>query len=765
MKFFIFLLLVTYTNLSLALGLGEIDLKSNLGEPLLASVNLTDAESTPDITCFSISDISDSSAFRKASVSLKQTNGNYLLTITTKNVITEPIVNLRISVQCEPQINRDYLLLLDPVAFAAAETSLIPNDQNTAVSPINNSVQNKQQASKTASVIAENAGENAITAQQPTKVVKKKKRKKEVHAVQSVNQKLAEAYTGKQQSALNNQSTSADKITSQPIEKPTSTDKPYLIISGGNPATNNNTATPSLSLRLETQIDLARIEPADTPLNASDTLDEVTVMTNRLAHLEKQLVSLQTRNTQLLADVEKAKQAGPDWLQLLLIGLALLATLAVAEWLRRKILSIRASKEAAWFDAGAEALTSNEDAISAGQSVNRFDTSTFADSSTDETSFKNLSGQNSGFSNSATFAVQEKDDSSSVIDHADVFIEHGRPTLAIQLLQNHLNDLPTESPAVWLKLLKLLAKHGTEAEYDVAVVECNKHYNIKVRSFAEAAIDDISSIEDHPDIVTRLEGAWGSQYAVGFLNDLIYNKRSQPREGFEHNTFEELFFLKQIAELLQLSNHSISDYSSSPSTLYQTDSIKPSVASSALNQEAFADIKPLNKTEKFSAAILSNTLSGTSNAQNERAVEFEAAKKFADLSLDSPPDPSYEVSMLFDIEETESPQQSPDDLDSNQAPEIPTLHIDEKFTADEIDFLIPAENTAADLTVDTNFLYEEIILDTGGHIEGVAPEQKPQLDKPDAKPIEKVKSSKPTAEKTASNLIEWDLPKLDLDKK
>ncbi len=760
MKFFIFLLLVAYTNLSLALGLGEIDLKSNLGEPLLASVNLTDAESTPDISCFSISDISESSAFKKASVTLKQTNGNYLLTITTKSVITEPIVNLRISVQCEPQINRDYLLLLDPVAFATAETGLITNHQSTTVSPINNSVLNKQQASRTANVIAENAGENANTAQQPTKVVKKKKRKKEINAAQSANQKLVEAYTGKQQPALNNQPTSADKITSQPIEKPTSTDKPYLIISGGNSATNNNTATPSLSLRLETQIDLARIEPADTPLSTSDTLDEVTVMTNRLAHLEKQLVSLQTHNTQLLADVEKAKHAGPDWLQLLLIGLALLVTLAGAEWLRRKILNIRASKEAAWFDAGTEAFTSDEDAFSAEHSVNRFETTAFADSSTDETSFNNLPAQNGGFSNAATFAAQEKDDSGNVIDHADVFIEHGRPTLAIQLLQNHLSDLPTESPAVWLKLLKLLAKSGTEAEYDDAVIECNKYYNIKVRSFAEAALDDISSIEDHPEIVTRLEGVWGSQYAVGFLNDLIYNKRSQPRDGFEHNTFEELFFLKQIAEILELSNQPNADGTTSMQTLYQTAAIKHDLEKPALTPKLFANVKPVNKTEEFSAAILNNNFSSSTNSQNDRTVEFEAAKKIAALSLDNPPDPSYEVSMLFDTEDMQNTQYS----DTEQAPDLPMLHVDEAFQADEIDFSIPPEKNTSELTLDTNFLNEEIILKTEENIEDVTQEQMLQLDNPDVKPQTKSKTSKQADAKTTSNLIEWDLPKLDIDK-
>ncbi|HYN54569.1 MAG TPA: hypothetical protein VES38_07690 [Methylotenera sp.] len=760
MKFFIFLLFFAYTNLSLALGLGEIDLKSNLGEPLLAHVNVTDIDSPPDASCFSVSDVSDPSAFTKASILLKQTNGNYLLTITTKNVISEPIVNLRISLHCDPQINRDYLLLLDPVATATVESRAISDNQNMIVNPINNSAQNKHQASKSAPEIIENS-----TPVPPVKTIKKKKSNKRTSVAQSANQKLAEAYTGKQQLSVNSKSspTSADKTVHQPAEKPASTDKPFLIISGGNSAANENAASPGLSLRLETQIDLARVEPATTPLSATEALDEVTMVTNRLAHLEKQLVSLQTRNTQLLAEVEKAKNAGPNWSKIILIALGILAALAAVEWLRRRILSLRASKEAAWFDAGAKTFTSEKDAISTNNSVNRFEVSSFADSSTDETSFNNLFTQNSGFSNTDSFAEHQKDDSGSVIDHADVFIEHDRPTLAIQLLQNHLSDLPKESPAVWLKLLKLLAINGTEAEYDDAVIECNKHYNIKVRSFAEAALDDISSIEDHPEIVTRLEGAWGSQYAVGFLKDLIYNKRSQPREGFEHNTFEELFFLKQIAEILQLSTQS-----NNSSTSYSSNADKPTLEKSIPKPKSLTDVDTLNDAEIFNAATSGerNRSSGNANSVNKQAKEFEAAKKIAATSLDSPPDPSYEVNMLFETDEVlnNPPTSTPSDVDSNLAPEIPILHIDEKFNADEIEFLIPAENIATDLTLDANFLNEEIILETEGNVEDVTFEQKLQLDNPEAKSKAKSKTTKQAAEKTASNLIEWDLPKLDLDK-
>lgn len=756
MKFFIFLLLFAYTNLSVALGLGEIDLKSNLGEPLLANVDITDVDSPPDASCFFVSDVSDTSAFTKASILLKQTNGNYLLTITTKNVISEPIVNLRLSVHCDPQINRDYLLLLDPVAMPTAE-SLSSINQGMSVNAFSNP-QNKLSVVNSASQIKEKNNDKVNIA--PAQISKKRKNpSKKTSKAKSTDQKLAEAYTGKQLTAVGAKSSIPEnKALLPPAEKTAGTDKPYLIISGGTSSANMNSVSPNLSLRLETHIDLTRVEPATTPLSATEALDEVTMVTNRLAHLEKQLVSLQTRNTQLLAEVEKAKNAGPNWSKILLIALGILAALATVEWLRRRILNIRASKEATWFDAGAEALI-DEDVPSANNSINRFEVSTFTDSA------NNLFAQNKGFSNTDSFANHQKDDSGSVIDHADVFIEHGRPALAIQLLQNHLSDLPTESPAVWLKLLKLIAKNGTEAEYDDAVIECNRYYNIKVRSFAEAGLDDFSSIEDHPEIITRMEGIWGSQYAVGYLNDLIYNKRSHPREGFEHNTFEELFFLKQIAEILQLSTQT-----NNSSTLY-SPSTDEHTLKSALKPNSLADADTLND-EIFSAATSGerNRTSGNASSLNKHTKGFEAAKKIAAISLDSPPDPSYEVNMVFENDETLNPTSTYSEVDSSLAPEIPILHIDEKFDAGEIDFSASAENnvaenTADELSMDTNFLNEEIILGNQDDAEEIPSKQDIQQDDTAAIHKEKSKTAKQDASKTSSNLIEWDLPKLDLDKK
>ncbi|MEO7344142.1 MAG: hypothetical protein ABIU85_04830, partial [Methylotenera sp.] len=103
-------------------------------------------------------------------------------------MITEPIVNLRISVHCDPQINRDYLLLLDPIAISTTEGQTSGN-QSMIANPLSNS-QNKQQAAKSPAQIREKTSEYENTPVAPVKTIKKKKPNKRTSNTQSTKQKL-----------------------------------------------------------------------------------------------------------------------------------------------------------------------------------------------------------------------------------------------------------------------------------------------------------------------------------------------------------------------------------------------------------------------------------------------------------------------------------------------------------------------------------------------------------------------------------------------
>lgn len=761
MRFFTFILFLIYTSLSLALGLSDIELKSHLGEKLLAKVNVTDIESMPETSCFSVIDESDVRAFKRASITFKQVNDIHQLVITTNEVITEPIVNLRVSVNCEPNINRDYVLLLDPAPLITIgnEPSNIEDQEKSQSKKLQNHATNHKLADTNISP----ASVQAANEPRPDKPARMHRKAKKISAeTSSVDKKLMEAYTGKPQATppITSTPSTQDKDVAKPVSSQTTTDKPYLVISGGTESTSNDASKPSLSLRLETQIDLARAESDTPPLGAEEAMDEVTVMTNRLAHLEKQIISLQSRNTQLVTEAEKAKNEGfsfatvqSNWLQYLLLTLGLVGALACSEWLRRKVLSKRLDeKQANWFDAEPNSVNSNIHALSTKNDTAIAEPGMFGASNYDPTSSQNHS---MAFANTVEILNNDNDESESILDNAEVFIAHDRPALAIQLLQNYLGDFPTESPAIWLKMLNLLAKEGSASAYDAAVLECRQFFNIKMPSFTDAAISDTSSIEDYPHIVARLEGVWGSPFAVGFLNDLIYNQNSQSREGFERNTFEELFFLKQIAEMLNPPNKSEHQH-----RFYQPDTIKPALEKVALNEAMFAGIKPSDVIETPSDKIStsneadSEALFKTPNAsENEHhdAITAPPSSNIENISYQSVP--SDGADLLLNSEKTLSLNDSLATSKSNLSQPTQALEINDVFHADEIDFSVPTYGIESDSVPEINMLDDETITfathDAGKNID---------LDLFESKPETKTKSKK----QTLANVIEWDLPtKLD----
>lgn len=755
MRFLAFLLL-GYANLSLALGIGEITLKSHLGEPLAASINVIDVEKLPDASCFSVKDNSDIPAFKKASALLKQNSNGYQLNISTHEVISEPIVDLQVSFHCEPNLNREYTLLLDPLSLVDSSNSEISNHPSSSDHLTNdNVIKNVSQKSKATvtneKIIDAEASVNDAYLTPKPKAAKKKKLKKKINAESDIDKKLAEAYTGKNLSTKDNAATQAE-INKTPNNKTNvtkaqrSASKSYLIISGGNVDSSAHGSLPNLALRLETQIDFSRAEET-TPLSATDALDEITVMANRLAHLEKQIVSLQNKNSQLLSDAEKAKEQAKNasllsqqqlhWLRNIFIGLCILVLLAGGEWLRRRTMRQRLDREEAiWFDAKESKSPLDESSIF---SMSEFDGSD--DSLLHDASFSNPSVNSLNSANSLTMTEYANDENENILENADVFIEHGRPALAIQLLQNHLSDFPSESPKIWLRLLSLIAAEGTEAEYDQTASECKHFFNIKMPSFAEANIKDDSSIEDFPHIIARLEGAWGSQYAVGFLNDLIYNQQSQPREGFGRGTFEELFFLKQVAEILS------ANISKEQTSFYTSTAVKPKLDNLAFNEVAFNDTnvsddaKSQNgETEKHAKDISSNMFASS--------LENSAFQNV----------PSYEVDMLTDFD---------DSLNMNHAasqdkPLKDSLFNKQELLNSELTSQLAVSEEPATIKVAEKILQAENIQFPAQEFPSVAENESIfDISEPNAIEINADEDEDALKPIQKSNVIEWDLPKKD----
>jgi hypothetical protein len=346
----------------------------------------------------------------------------------------------------------------------------------------------------------------------------------------------------------------ADTSTSSPTNNATKTSNPRLSISGGATSyANLNRA----ELRLDKELHF-------TPETAAKALapeldiemqDEVTVLNNRMMHLEKQISTLALTNQKLKADnqfkTQQLQEANSfnnklDWLGYILGGGLLLSSITVADkWRRRRQNEQLELAELAW--ASDTEITNNLVADDADDD--------FFEPKTDQIFGSNidLSPENSGDAEVAKeaivpFSVEEFNTDHNVLDHADVFLSHGRVSLAIQLLQNHLLDFPKQSVTIWMFLLDLLAKENLQAVYEQTALECKEHFNIQIADFSNSEGDANQSLESFPRISAGLQQVWGTPAALIYLDDLIYNSRLEIRVGFHKNVIEELLVLKSVAQ-------------------------------------------------------------------------------------------------------------------------------------------------------------------------------------------------------------------------
>ncbi len=528
---------------ALALGLGNVGVNSHLGQPLRASIQVQGASELKNVDCFRV--VNDNSAenqLNNANFKLsKVVDDVAILTVTTNQVLNEPIMNLSIATECEINMRRDYVLLLDPPLTTDAEMGIEANAVNEAVA-------NSDDVANTVASVAAKAPQAIKVAKSSNKTAKST-----INKVAKKDIVLTAGYTDNKP---------AGAVDAEPNNMALNDSKPRLSISGGETSTmpSNNP-----QLRMDRQL---QFTPENAPMPLQNALageiemnDEVTVMNNRMAHLQEQINNLaqtnqtlktenQTQQQQL--EVANSAKNSLDWLGYILGGALLFSGVSIAnKW--------RVRRQERLFEEAQFALTGEHlsplDGLVAGDRFFKFDKAQALNQETEDTKqsldteqmeMDALFAPNSAQQH-APFSVEEFNDEQNILDHADVFLSHGRTSLAIQLLQNHLIEHPKKSVTEWLFLLDLLAKDDMQAMYEQTALECKEHYNIRIAAFSNDQGSSKQHLEDFPRLIAGLEQAWGTPAALVYLDDLIYNSRLETRVGFEKSVLEELLLLKNIA--------------------------------------------------------------------------------------------------------------------------------------------------------------------------------------------------------------------------
>ncbi len=474
-----------------ALGLGELNVRSYLGQPLHATVALVGATPNTTADCFSL----DSSATAiaplvRTQLSIEQSGSRTVLHIRTPQAINDPVAQFVLMSDCETRLKRDYVILLDPPA--QIETVAISRSEPVA----------EAMPAATTSTPKPRAARKAARSTQRAR---------------TASPRLA---------------TSASQSATPRVSANASAAAPRLVLSGKH----GSATRAALALRLDTNLpDLTLSRPE--PLTATEMSDENTALTRKLAHLETQLTALQQRNTELDAQrTAAAPKASPhaakqpvQWpLYLLAVGLVAGGGLLVAG-LRRRSRSRRPvvmMDDSAWTPP--DVMPSLHEASSR------------------PTTVAPEPRQPPEMSPLEAASTEVNDD---ILDQAEVYMAHGHGELAVHLLQEHLRVAPDESPVPWLLLLDLLQREGDTAGYAAASAECRRYFNVDLSGQGTSSNDGEGvGLEAYPLLLEGLVKVWKTPDASAFFDELIYDKRGGTRIGFEQHVYRDILMLRAIAD-------------------------------------------------------------------------------------------------------------------------------------------------------------------------------------------------------------------------
>ncbi len=476
-----------------AIGLGEIGVRSFLGQPLHATVPLLDVPATATADCFSLeASVGGIAPPPRAQLSIEQSGGQALLHIRTRQAINDPIAQFVLVSDCEARLQRDYVVLLDPPVAVA--------------SPLGHDA-----AAMTAAAVEAPPVSASAPAPRPARAQRRVQRAPAAAAV-------------RQSAAPRPQAAAAAAA-------------PRLVLSGKREIP-RATGTAAPGLADAGPPDQAQAHSAT--LDATELSDENTALTRKLAHLEAQLAALQRRH----AELEARRAAAPapataapppperpaQW-PLYLLAIGLLGGGALAAWLRRpRRRQAALGDDAAWMRADTGALKTLSEM-------------TLAPSAKPEPAPQRMP-EIAPPPLAAGTEVKE-----DILDQAEVFMAHGHGELAVHLLQEHLRAAPGESPVPWLLLLDLLHREGDTAGYTAASAECRRYFNINLTGHPVSQDNEQGQgLEAYPHLLEQMVKVWSTPDIGAFFHDLIYDNRGGTRMGFEPGAYRDILLLREVSQ-------------------------------------------------------------------------------------------------------------------------------------------------------------------------------------------------------------------------
>lgn len=467
-----------------ALGLGEVSVRSGLGQPLHAVVDLIDVPSALDSDCFRLSPASVAApAPADARLTLVRVDGRTALHIRTPGSLYDPVVQFVLGTDCDVRMQREYALLLDPPVVAPAAGAPL-----TAAAPVS----------------------TALRAPVP----------------ETTRAKVR-----------------ADKPAAQVKQAAPATDAtPRLVLSGKR----HFAARPEsrFALQLDTTLpDPARIGQPGETLTPTELSDENTALTRKLAHLETQLSELRQRNVELEARAATTVRppvspapppAAPRWpLALLLLGL-LAGIAAGVIWLRRR------ARTPAVLPLTMHSATQPVDASLAMPDIERMDDDPHV---SDATPPRMAERSPAAAREEGTEVKEDILDQAEVFmahGHGDFAIH-----LLQEHLRAAPTESPV--PWLLLLDLQHRAGDAEGYAATSAACRRYFNINLSGHPISQDGNDPGPGLEAYPHLLNKLVAVWHTPDVDGFLNELIYDDRGGTRMGFEPGAYRDILLLRDIS--------------------------------------------------------------------------------------------------------------------------------------------------------------------------------------------------------------------------
>nr|WP_315486548.1 hypothetical protein [uncultured Undibacterium sp.] len=561
------------------LGLGEIRVRSSLGQNLLAHADIigSDAEIV-NSSCLRARILTMDGVFvASANVTVYQNQKKRALSFTTKQHINEPAINLVIDINCETQLHREFSILLDPPELNANTVNSQRDESPFALVP----TARENKSAEFTDALAVSESKQAAT---------KQKKKRENREFDLVENKKQTSFLEKPVAAIENKrkkSSSAKDVLKLSDEVIVPMPQEGLRMSDVLSTESGKALVQNMEELRAAQAKMAAIlRDEQVPVDSSAANRD----SSEIASLKSQAEQLKKQNLLDKAALSQLQnKAGFDsWLIILAIVaiVAIFIILFLLLYIRRNL----TGKTATWWEddalegqvsqpekiedvirnlhASYDANRSNNDELVASAEkrnsvpvTDTLDLDPFEESTRPKpASSENLNHRTPSLeeTNSSVFnfftprgSSVKVEEISDVTQEAEFWISMNDPQRAIEILSAQEKIEHPDSPVPWLFLLDLYRTVKDKDKYDQLRDRFIIFFNANIPEFeTDLSQVEVRHLEDFSHLVQRICEGWNSQEIIPYLESLLIDDREGKRAGFDLPVYRDILMLLGIAHEL-----------------------------------------------------------------------------------------------------------------------------------------------------------------------------------------------------------------------